>query len=235
MSNPKLKFQLNQKLDKDLAWEFYHNPHCAGADFWCDRVVQYHDQLAFLDQQTNKHEFLNGYIDELYQNHKKEFEKRAKEIEKLYQTKADLYFKTVAEIFNNHPWPKGKYIAYLSVFAFGPRFLADKTLQVFMYDNDRMVLFTIFHEMLHFIFYDYAIQKYPDKFKNLNTNQGIFWDLAEIFNAILQDTPLFVEVQGKINNMGYPDHKKYIPILKKLWDKEQNIDQWITQAYNKLS
>lgn len=191
--------------------------------------------MVLLDQQINKRKFLNNYIDQLYQDHPKEFEKRIGKIEKLYKTKEDLYFQTVAKIFKNHPWPKGRYIAYLSIFAFGPRFLADKTLQVFMYDNDQMILFTIFHEMLHFIFYDYALQKYPAKFKNLDTNQGMFWDLAEIFNAIIQDTSELIEIHGKINNLGYPDHKKYISVLKRLWQKEQNIDHWIIQALGKLN
>ncbi len=90
-----------------------------------------------------------------------------------------------------------------------------------------MQLFTIFHEMLHFIFYDFAIKIFPKNFKHLNTEEGVFWDLAEVFNVVIQDSDDFVKLHGKIKNLGYPNHTKLINLGKILWKKNPDVKHWI--------
>lgn len=136
------------------------------------------------------------------------------------------FFDEVEKIFKDHPWPKGTYIAYLSLFDFCPRFLDDKTFSVFLYDNDENTLFTIFHEMLHFIFYDYCLKRHPKIFKKLDTERGPFWEIAEMFNAVVQQTPVFSKLHGPTGNIGYPGLKLGFEEAKKAWNG--NIDDWIT-------
>lgn len=225
MEMPKLKFKFNPDSDFNIVWEFYNNPKQEGVDFWLRGALRHHDDLINIKHAKNKKDFLCDYVSSLYALHLNEFEKQKKEIMVLYKHKESLFFYETNKIFKNYPWPKGEYIAYLSIFDFCPRFLADKTFFVFMYDNDSGILFTIFHEMLHFIFYDYCLTKYPRIFKGRNTETGPFWELAELFNLVLQNTSVFSKLHGQINKIGYPKLKSEFNLAKKAWHGD--IDKWI--------
>lgn len=226
MKIPKLKFKLNSKFDFEIALDFYNNPQCAGVDFWEKGALKYHDELKAIEEIPDKKKFLSNYVVSLYKQHINEFEHRKNEIEALYKREEQKFFYETEKIFKNHLWPKGKYTAYLSIFDFCPRFLDDKTFFVFMYDNDKGILFTIFHEMLHFIFYDYCSIKYPKIFKNQDTEKGLFWEIAEMFNAVVQQTSAFTKLHGSINDIGYPELKSKFKEAKKAWNGD--IDNWIT-------
>lgn len=225
MKTPKLKFKFDSKLDFKIAWNFYNNPKYAGVNFWEKGALKYHDELKAIEEIPDKKKFLSNYIVSLYKQHINEFEHRKNEIEALCKKEEQKFFYETEKIFKNYSWPKGKYIGYLSIFDFCPRFLDDKTFSVFMYDNNN-ILMTIFHEMLHFIFYDYCLTKYSKEFKNLNTEKGPFWEIAEIFNAIVQQTPAFTKLHGSINEIGYSELKSKFKKAKEMWNG--NVDDWIT-------
>jgi len=44
----------------------------------------------------------------------------------------------------------------------------------------------------------------------MDTEEGKFWILAEVFNAVIQNTQDFINLHGKINNIGYPDYQELI-------------------------
>lgn len=142
------------------------------------------------------------------------------------------YFLLVDDIFDGCPWPKGKYIVYPTIWGMHPRFLEDKTFQVpYKYKNERYVSVIIAHEMLHFMFYDHIYKKFP-KFKNNRYNFDI-WHLSEIFNDIIQNSPSWLKIFKK-KTMAYPEHKKYLPKMRKLWREIQNVDKWLIEAYEYL-
>ncbi len=143
-----------------------------------------------------------NYVDALYARHGVEFKMRAKEIAILYEKKASIFLRETEEIFKSYAWPRGKYIVYLSIFDFCPRFLEEKTFQIFMYDSDEGILFTIAHEMLHFIFYDYCLKRYPAVFRGCDTEEGSFWEVADLFNAVMQRTPSFIKLHGSHAQIG---------------------------------
>lgn len=223
---PKLKFKFDSKLDFKIAWNFYNNSKYAGIDFWKERALQHHNELKILRQKQREKKFLSNYVATIYKLHKNSFEHRKKEIETLYKKNEQKFFCETKKIFKNYSWPKGKYIAYLSIFDFCPRFLDDKTFFIFMYDNNKGILFTIFHEMLHFIFYDYCLSKHSKIFKYQDTESGHFWEMAELFNASIQQTPVFNKLHGPVNEIGYPKLKLKFKEAKKTW--KGDIDNWIT-------
>jgi hypothetical protein len=225
MNTPNIKFKFSPTRDCEIAWAFYQTPLHGGVNFWQRGALQYHDELDLLVKMKKPKEFLSNYVSDLYKKHQVEFEQRGKEISSLYESQADRFFVEVKKLFKNHPWPKGKYIAYLSIFDFCPRFLDDKTFFVFMYDNDNDILFTIFHEMLHFIFYDYCLKSYPWLGRKLDTERGKFWALAELFNAIIQGTPAFARLHGPRKGIGYPDLTLDFKTAKKAWGG--NVDEWL--------
>lgn len=227
MSNPTIQLKFDQKLDQNLAWNFYSQPNYGGCNFWKERALSHHPKLLGIELAKKPKKFLNEYISEFYSSNIDDIKKRGRETSiYLHQSQND-FFKIVDKIFNHHPWPKEKFTGLFSIFDFCPRFLDWGGFQIFHYDNRNMKLFTIFHEMLHFIFYDFAKKTFPEKFKKINTEEGKFWDLAEIFNAVVQDTNNFIKLHGKIKNIGYPSHKNLILRGKNLWIKDQDLKQWI--------
>ena len=229
MKYPVIKFIFDQKLDRDLAWEFYQQPKFGGCDFWRERALAHHPKLSRMDSAKNPKEFLNRYISGFYATHASEIQNLGKNAAQRFHQKQGSFFLVVDRIFKKHSWPKKKFTGCFSIFDFCPRFLGWGGFQIFLYDNRSVQLFTIFHEMLHFIFYDFAQKIFPKKFKNLNTEEGKFWDLAEIFNAVIQDTDKFIELHGRIKDIGYPDHKNLILKGKSLWKRNPDLNQWIIE------
>lgn len=229
MSNPTIQLKFDQKLDQELAWDFYSDPEFGGCNFWEERALSHHSKLLEIKLVKNPKIFLDKYISEFYSSHFDEMKKRGQKISIYLNQSQNDFFKIVDKIFIHHPWPKKKFIGFFSIFDFCPRFLDWGGFQIFLYDNRNMQLFTIFHEMLHFIFYDFAQKTFPEKFKNLSTDEGIFWDLAEIFNAVVQDTSSFIKLHDKIKSFGYPNHKNLITKGRNLWRKNQDLSKWIIE------
>ncbi|MBU0530935.1 hypothetical protein KJ910_00345 [Patescibacteria group bacterium] len=231
---PKLKFKTNQYLDQQMAWYFFQHQKHGGVNFWHGRAVKLHPDLKKNVSLPQPKKHLNQYIAALYTEHSNEFEKRTQEIETLYRTKEKLYLRTIDQLFMGYSWPKGEYICFSSIFDFGPRILDDKTFQVFMYLDDKMTLYSIFHEMTHFMFYHYTNTKYPKIFNKLNTEKGLYWDLAETFNTVMHGTRPFIQIHGIIKEPYYPTHKKIVPELKKYWQQNSNLDDYIMYALDVL-
>ena len=121
------------------------------------------------------------------------------------------FHELVRGLFGNHPWPKGKYIAYPTIWGMFPRFLDDKTFQVpFKFRNKRYVNVIIAHEMLHFIFYDYFHTQYP-KYRD---DDMLSWHVSEIFNTVVQNSESWLKVFG-VPTMGYPEHEKIVAKLSR--------------------
>jgi len=227
MSNPTIQLKFDQELDQDLAWDFYSDSEFGGCNFWEERALSHHPKLLEIELVKNPKNFLDKYISEFYSSHFDEMKRRSQKTSIYLNQSQNDFFKIVDKIFNHHPWPRKEFTGFFSIFDFCPRFLAWGGFQIFLYDNRGMQLFTIFHEMLHFIFYDFAQKTFPEKFENLSTNEGKFWDLAEIFNVVVQNTDDFIKLHGKIKSSGYPNHKNLIIKGRNLWKKNQDLSQWI--------
>ncbi|MBU4580377.1 hypothetical protein KKB43_05175 [Patescibacteria group bacterium] len=63
----------------------------------------------------------------------------------------------------------------------------------------------------------------------MDTEQGKLWDIAEVFNAVIQNTKDFISLHGKIKNIGYPKHKELISRGSRLWKKNPDAHNWINE------
>ena len=229
MKQPIIELKFDQKLDQDKAWYFYSNPECGGCDFWKERALKHHPKLIKIKSAEDSKKFLYEYISDFYSSNNEEIQIFRKNTIKYLRQEQDKFFLKVDKIFKGHHWPKRKFIGYFSVFDFCPRFLDSGEFQIFIYDKRNLQLFTIFHEMLHFIFYDFGQKRFPETLGKMDTEEGKFWVLAEVFNSVVQDTNDFIDLHGKIKNIGYPDHKKLISLGRSLWKKNPDINNWISE------
>lgn len=232
--NLKIKFELNKQLDKDMAFEFL-GTHAGGIDF-SGGIISVHPELKnILDKDENKQkQTINDYFDKFYEVNDADLNARLLKMSEDWKKDEDDFTKQLGKIFKNPSVPDGKYIGYLSIINCNPRFLEDRTFQVF-YKHPSGSNFVTAHEVLHFFFYDYAERKYPEIFKNLDQNSGIYWDLAELFNDVVMADPNFISKSYSEHAKPYPDHVKYFDKAKYLWEKNRDLDAWLIEAHNYLS
>lgn len=226
----KIKFQLNKKLDKEMAMSFLYSKQ--GGIKFSRNVINIHPELRGilkLKSVLSKKTLINKHFDYFYKKHNGYLNKKILQFTKEWRVVEKNFFDETDKIFKNYPWPKGKYIGYLSIIDCNPRFLNNKTFQVF-YFNSLGVRYVTTHEMLHFIFYDYTSKKYQQIFKKLDPNSGVYWDLAELFNAVILHTPPFIKIHNVKKIINYPNHKKYLPAMIRLWKKYKDVDEWIERA-----
>lgn len=237
---PSLKFLINPNMDFQV-----YNGFLATAEF---SDIKKYLKIGFYDlypelkkinksrhNQKHKNQLIKKLIRQTCQRDSIQINNAIREAKKQWQKIKKAFFKQTFILFKNHPWPKGRYIAYLTIWGIYPRFLKNRVF-LFPYQcrNKKFISFVIIHEMLHFIFYDYAIKKHSEIFKNLETEKGIFWDLAEIFNLVILSLPKFIKLHKQKNIPYYLEHKKYFSRFKKIWQQNQDIDIWLIKGYRYL-
>jgi len=232
--NLKIKFELNKQLDKDMAFEFL-GVQAGGINF-SGGIISVHPELKnILETSENEQRgMISGYFDKFYEINSEELNTRLAEMKRDWQRDEGKFIEQLQKIFKNPSVPEGRYVGYLSIINCNPRFLEDKTFQVF-YKHPSGSNFVTAHEVLHFFFYDYAERKYPEIFKNLDQNSGIFWDLAELFNDVVMVDPNFISKSYSEHAKPYPDHIKYFDKVRDLWGKNCDLDEWLIEAHEYLN
>lgn len=232
----KVIFKLNKKLDKEMIDAFLGLKQ-GGLDF-SGCVLGPNPELKKVLKMKGKKrkEEMNRYVDDFYRKKREILDKRVKEFSQRWSKIEEKYFDLVKKIFKLKKLPKNQYIGYLSIINCGPRFLEDRSFQVF-YRRPKDSMYVTMHEILHFFFYDYIFKKYPKIFKKLDPNKGNFWDLAEIFNSVILSEPEFKKLHKQKRDWSYPVHRKYLKDLKKYWQESEDsedIDIWIKESFDYL-
>lgn len=215
-----IKIILDKKLDKETFLNFV-DLKAGGVDFGA-KITKNHSNI-------NKNNY-QEYIDNYYIENKDGLTKTLLETNNLLQEKQRDFFNAVQDIFN-YDFSNKEYIGVLSIFDCNPRYLDRNIFQVYYKRDNQDKLGVIFHETLHFMFFDYCSAYCGDVVRELNKNQGKYWDLSEIFNVIILNLPSFKKITGKIEDIFYPAHKEIYPIIEKLWQENNgNIEQFVKKS-----
>jgi len=230
----KVVFKFNKDLDKQMINIFLNYKKQGGINFsGCVLGPNPNLKKAIEERKNDRKKVINRYVEDVYRERKRVLNKRIKELSQRWSKLEKDYFKLVEGIFKLKTPSHYRYIGYLSIINCCPRFLESKSFQVF-YHRPKDSMHVTMHEILHFFFYDYAIKKYPKIFKKLDTNQGIFWNLAEVFNSVILAQPEFKRIHKQKRDWSYPALRKYIPELKQYWEESKNIDDWILKSFKYL-
>lgn len=229
----KVRFKLNKQLDIRVALEFLHI-QSAGVDFSYG-VTEPHPELERARGKTREEQgnILRDYFDGFYEKQRELLKSSLLRIRQDWLKDEVEYRECVSVIFKKPKLPPGRYLGYLSIVNCNPRFLDDKTFQVF-YKHPKSTNYVVAHELLHFFFYDYATRCYPDLFRGLDPNRGAFWDLAEIFNVVVMGDGNFVSGRYAEWADPYPAHGVYIEAMRRIWEKNPEVDIWIPEAYAQI-
>jgi len=214
-TNIKLKFEINKDVDKKVF------------DWFLKSGSRFHKIILDAHPSLKKDKkSMSKYVDTYYEKHINEIKEKKGGSEEKWRLHEDYFFTEVSKLFNQK-WPKGKYIAYLSIWNIFPRWIKNKTFTISHMKN-RNNNSIIVHELLHFMFYKYVNEKFPkisDKKK---------WHLSEIFNIVLMNQPFLKKIYNK-KQLAYSNHKKYIPRFNKLYKKYNGITNFIEAAINEIN
>jgi len=221
--NPKIKFKIDARKDLRIFKSFVKE---AGFDDgrnleWA--IFRRHPQLRKIVKKESgvDYSFIAKYIARLYKENARVAAANFKAYEINWRRKEGQFFDLVKNLFYDRQWPKGKYIAYSTIWGMFPRFLKDKTFQIpIKYKSKRYINVIIAHEMLHFIFYDYFCKNYLS-YKNPESSFYV-WHVSEIFNSLVQNSPAWLNVFRK-KTMPYPEHEKIIAKLKKKYKNSTSL------------
>lgn len=225
----KLRFYTNETLDEIMIDQFLGETG-GGLDFGKFIVKMYpelkkaRESVSLKDRQKIIHTFTKKY----YSYHKKEIDKFTCVLKKEWGKKENDFIKITRNLFGEHNFPDGKYIAYSSIINCNPRFLDQKTFQFFYKKKLADAIHTISHELLHFIFFDFVNKKLKKEIRCLSEEQ--LWDLSEIFNVIVLKSSFYKKIIDKKLVKPYPDHKKYIPKFEKARMETNGIKDFIKQG-----
>ena len=219
--HPKIKFKIDPKKDISTFFDFLKDAkYDEGRNFeWA--ILKHHPYFKKFNGEIDK-KIVKDFVFKYYSKNKKAIEKNIITHENNWKKIEKDFFKLAHDLFLDTKWPKGKYIAYTTMWSMYPRFLDDKTFQIPAISKKKKVAsFIIAHEMLHFIFYEYFLNKYK-KYKS-HKYDFFVWHVSEIFNVIIMNR---LEWQKILKNKddGYPEHGK---IIEKLSKKECCIDELV--------
>lgn len=218
---PKIKFKIDSRKDISTFFNFLKDAkYDEGRNFeWA--ILKYYPCFKKFNGEVDK-KIVQDFVFKYYAKNKKAIEKNIIIYENNWKKIEKHFFKLAHDLFLDTKWPKGKYIAYTTMWSMYPRFLDDKTFQIpAISRKKKLANFIIAHEMLHFIFYEYFLNKYK-KYK-IHKYDFFVWHVSEIFNVIIMNKPKWLKIL-KNKDDGYLEHRK---IIEKLSKKEYGVDELV--------
>mgnify|MGYP001567761213 CR=1 FL=1 len=211
-----MKIELNKKLDKETYLAFC-DVIVGGADFG-KKIHDDHPNIT-------KENYIE-YIDDFYITNSDELGSVLKDTELCFnEIKSPLFFELQKYFGKNYS--KEDYTCYPSIFNCNPRYLENKSFQVYYKRSHDMRKEVVAHEITHFAFYDFC--------DNLGIkNDNYLWELSEIFNVIFLNFPLIQKAIGAEELLFYPDLKNKLEEIKKIWAEDSNADKFIKTSLKYL-
>lgn len=204
-----MKIELNKQLDKEVYTAFCEAV-VGGVDFG-KKIREEHTGIT--------KENYSEYIDDFYAKHSRELENAINGIKECFNEIKDVLFLELQKYFGQD-YSKEKYTCYLSIFNCNPRYLENKSFQVYYKRSYDMRKEVIAHELTHFAFYDFC-HKLDIKDSN------VLWELSEIFNVIFLNLPPIRNAIGAEELLFYPALKDKLEAIKLIWVEQSDIDKFI--------
>jgi len=211
-----MKIKLNKQLDSEVYLAFC-DTIVGGADFG-KKIRDDHPNIT-------KENYIK-YVDNFYATNKDKLGDILKDTQLCFdEIKKPLFFEL--QKYFGHDYSKENYTCYLSIFNCNPRYLENKSFQVYYERSHDMRKEVIAHELTHFAFYDFCYQ--------LGIKDGNhLWELSEIFNVIFLNLPTIQKAIGAEELLFYPDLKNKLGEIKKIWGKQSRAEKFIKTSLEYL-
>ena len=211
-----MKIELNKQLDKEVYMSF------------CDAIVggaNFGKKIRDDHPDITKENHIE-YIDNFYTTSSDKLENVLKDTRLCFdEIKGPLFFE-LQRYFGND-FSKENYTCYLSIFNCNPRYLENKSFQVYYKRSHDMRKEVIAHELTHFAFYDFCHEL---KIRDDNT----LWELSEVFNVIFLNLPSIQKSIGAEELLFYPDLKDKLKEIEKIWTRKLSAEKFIVTSLQYL-
>lgn len=211
-----MEILLNKALDKEIYLSF-RDAIVGGVDFG-EKIKRDHPCIT----KENHSE----YIDNFYEKNQAELEAARKETEKCFADIEKPLFSEIKKYFGTD-FTKNDYICYLSIFDCNPRFLENKTFQVYYRRSYDLRKEVIAHELTHFSFYDFCGRLGIE-------NSDALWELSEIFNVLFLNLQPIRDAVGAEEFLFYPDLKEKLETIKLIWSQNLPAEEFIKMSLRRL-
>lgn len=218
---PKIKFFIKPQKDIYNAYNFLMGEKDSCTSFFpLELQYIFKKDFSLLEQKK----IIKEYTENIYKYKAEEIHEGVKFVEREWRKKERSFFEFVDKIFKNHPWPKGKYIGYVSIFRLFPRYIDEK---IFFFPYSIKGFYPtptqiIAHEMLHFLFYDFIEKKYPKK----DLDSKYIWKISEAFNTVIETWEPYKKEMGIVCNvLSYTECEDIFFKMKKQWLEKSDIEK----------
>ncbi|MEX0918348.1 MAG: hypothetical protein WDZ85_00035 [Candidatus Paceibacterota bacterium] len=199
------------KLNKELDYEVYNDFkifETAGVNFG-EAIRKDHPEI-------NENNY-RQYIDDFYETNEGLLKNNCQEINDYLLRTQEIFFSEIKELFGLDFFAS-EYIGYISIFNCNPRYVENKTFQIF-YKKDLLDKSEVaFHESLHFAFFDFC-DLFVAETRSLDKNNGPLWELSEIFNVIILNLPQFQILLKRPEQLFYPRLEERFKQVQLIWSK----------------
>lgn len=227
--HPKIKFIIDkdrdsQTLETLVAESRCGDPSIIGLAFFnhypeLEKYIKSREDGDFYVENINS---VKNFINQEYEKNIDLMKVNMESREKAWENKKEKYFKLVDDLFEDKYWPKGKYIAYSTIWGIYPKFLDEKSFQIpVIRMDDNYAVSVIAHEMLHFIFYEYFLKNYQDY--NMEDNSFFIWNVSEAFNEVVQNHPRWLKEFINGSDV-YGGREMVVKRLQKIYYQDDRIN-----------
>lgn len=233
-SYPKIKLQKSIKNDIYNAVDFVtHDENIEYKNWFLPEDLRFILDGKFSKKEIKK--ILKEYTGVYYYIHQKEINTGFRDGIKRWKKIENQYFSLVSRIFKNHPWPKGIYTGFVTIFKMFPRWIKPK---VFYFPYKDTLGATaprvIAHEAMHFMFFSYIKAKYhlTELSEIKGKGERYVWKVSEVFNTVIENWKPYNRLIKQDMIEPYPGLEKIYAKMRKQWEKKQDVD-WILDQWFK--
>jgi hypothetical protein len=230
-----IKFIIDYKQDTKNCFNFFNWRNKDNKDYlkkFLPKHLQFILNKSFTKKEKDK--IIREYTKSYYLNYQQYLKDNIKKIKKEWTKVEPKYYKIINKIFKNHPWPKGNYRAFGSIYNMYPRHIDSK---IFYFpaetNNPQFALKVIAHEMTHFIYFDYLKKKYKlnEDSKIKGKKDEYVWLVSEIFNYTLERWAPYKKIfKNESKRKPYFGNENLCQKMHKDWQKKQDID-WLLDKW----
>jgi hypothetical protein len=238
---PKITFKikpLNRYVD---VLYYFLNPRGGSWD-WSKGILREYPvlqkKLDFLNDYNKKNEVIYEFFKEVEIKEKANLNLKRKRFEESWNKINDRALKTLSEIVEKD-WPKRDKIinAYVTLNPICPRWIKQRTFDLFYKFNMQKMKAVSLHELLHFIYFEKWKEIFPKTNEKEFEGPGLVWELSEMvppiilsdkrMQKILRHTPsVYNEYKTlKIKN------KPILEYLQKFYDNRRDFEDFLTTSW----
>lgn len=223
---PKVVVTINKEFDKEILLYFI-DKKIGDFDFGYDRIVREHPYLEVCRGKSENERMvvICPYTDTYYQEHEVDIVYAQKSVQNIWDNISVDYFKQLEILFGELGFYKEKRLTvFLSIAKCGVIGDDYNDFQIWYQtiQEPAEVRRHFAHEILHFYYYTYIKEK---NYIKLIDN----WNLAEIFNVVILESPEWVTLLGKAD-AGYEQHEQFFPYYRNLWQESGSLDEYLART-----